>query len=133
MSLDVSKLKAFSASLRALPKTLAIKVAAEVAPAITAEARRTFDAQETPEGVAWKPTAEGDTVTLKRTGALAAAVRYVAVGTILRVVLGVSYAKYQIGRRPVFPRQGTVLPAAYRAAITAATVRVVEQELGGGP
>lgn len=69
--------------------------------------------------MAWVPAVDGRPVTLRKTGALAKFVYYVAIGAKLRVALGVGYAKYQIGKRPVFPRQGGVLPAAY--------VRTLEQ------
>jgi hypothetical protein len=42
---------------------------------------------------------------------------YVAIGAKIRVALTSRYAKYQIGRRPVFPTQAGGLPQAYRDAL----------------
>jgi hypothetical protein len=126
---DLSTLKSFTASLRELPRTLAIQVAAEAAPALTEAARATFDAGEDAYGVSWMPSASGQSVTLKKSGALAQGIQYVAIGTKLRVKLPVSYAKYQLGRRPAFPRQGEPLPASYVAALKAATDRVIHAAL----
>jgi hypothetical protein len=106
-------IRAFSKKLRRLPVVIAQQVAASSAPAITEVARATFDAGETPDGVIWAPGVKGQRITLRKSGAMERALRYVAVGTKLRVALGVRYAKYQIGKRPVFPRQGELLPEAY--------------------
>jgi hypothetical protein len=128
---NVSSIKKFSESLRALPKVVAAKVAEAAAPAITAAAVASFTASETPYGVGWDPGYDGSKVTLRRTGALAAYIRYVAIGTKLRVALGVPYAKYQIGRRPVFPAQGATLPQNYLDALKDASDRVIRAEMAG--
>jgi hypothetical protein len=126
---DTSSLAKFSAKLRELPVTLAAKVAEAAAPALTDAARTTFNAGQDAFGVGWAPSVGGDAVTLRESGALAQGVHYVAIGTKLRVVLGVSYAKYQVGRRPVFPRQGDPLPKSYVDALRSATERVLREEL----
>jgi hypothetical protein len=109
---------------------LAHKVAAEVAPEITALAKESFDGSQTPDGIPWAPGVDGQKVKLHKTGALEEQIHYVAVGTKLRVALGVSYARFQIGKRPVFPRQSGQLPANYIRAIERTAVRVVKQETG---
>lgn len=119
----------FSKKLSALPRVVAIKVAMAAAPAVTAAARSTFNAGEDAFGVTWVPDVDGKAVTLKKSGALANGVTYVATGTKLRVQLGVAYAKYQLGKRPAFPRQGDPLPAAYSAALEEATAKVIAEEL----
>ncbi len=129
VSLDTSSLKNFTAKLRELPLVLAQKVATAAAPAITAAALETFDAGENPYGNTWEPGKDGDRITLHKSGALERGVRYVAIGTKLRVALGVKYARYQIGKRPVFPRQGADLPAAYVAALKLATEETIAAEL----
>jgi len=128
----LNSLRDFTRSLAGLPTTVATKVAAAAAPAITDAARATFDASTDAYGVPWASGAEGQTVTLKDTGTLASTIRYVAIGTKLRVALGTAYAKYQVGRRPVTPRQGDPLPAAYRQALASAAAKVIREELGGG-
>lgn len=102
---DVSSLRAFSQRLRSLPRVLAQRVAAKAAPELTRVARETFDAGEDAYGVPWVPRADGKRATLNKTGTLASKITYVAIGTILRVALGVPYARFQVGRRPIFPRQ----------------------------
>lgn len=119
----------FSKKLASLPRVVAIKIAEAAAPALTEAARATFDAGEDAFGVAWAPRADGASVTLKKSGALAGGITYVATGTRLRVRLGVPYAKYQLGRRPAFPRQGDPLPASYTAALAAATAKVIAAEV----
>lgn len=122
-------LRQFSQDLRNLPRVVAIKVAEATAPVLTDLAKSTFDAGEDSYGLPWKPGAEGQRVTLRKTGDLAGQIRYVAIGTLLRVALGVPYAKYQIGKRPVFPRQDGELPDTYVQALERTAVRVVKQEL----
>lgn len=130
--MNVASLKNFTAKLRELPRTIAIKVAEAAAPALTRAARETFEASEDAFGGSWSPGSKGQRVTLKKSGSLAKYIRYVAVGTKLRVALGVSYARYQIGRRPIFPKQGDPLPTAYVAALRETTIRVARAALGGG-
>lgn len=126
---NVASLKRFSAKLRELPRALAQKVATASAPVITSLALRTFAARTDPYGLAWLPGTRGNDVTLRNTGALAATIRYVAIGTKLRVVLGVPYAKYQVGRRPVFPRQSSALPLGYVRELTANADALARAEL----
>lgn len=126
----MKSLRQFSEDLRRLPRVVAIRVAEESAPVITELAKQTFDSSETPYGDSWKLSKEGKRVTLHKSGDLSRYVKYVAIGTRLRVALGVRYAKYQIGRRPVFPRQAGDLPPAYVEALKRTAVRVCKEELG---
>jgi hypothetical protein len=131
MGADLSKLRKFEQALRELPRTAGIKIAAAAAPALSSLARQTFDAGEDAYGNTWAPGARGQPITLRKTGALEQyAAQYVAIGTRLRVALGVAYAKYQIGKRPVFPR-GT-LPTAYREVLAKAAKSIIGAALGGG-
>jgi len=123
-------LRQFSEDLKRLPKVVAFKVAERAAPIITALAKETFDASETPEGKSWTPGKTGKTITLRKTGALEKFIKYVAIGSKLRVSLGVPYAKFQVGKRPVFPRQGGDLPPAYTRALERVAVAVVKEEMG---
>lgn len=123
-------MKAFAASLRALPRTVAIKVAEAAAPGLTEAARKTFDAGEDAYGVTWEIRQDGTRATLKKSGALSAKVHYVAIGTKVRVALGTAYAKYVLGKRPALPKAGAPLPPAYVAALEEATARVIREELG---
>lgn len=134
MSLQSSldSLSKFSRSMRALPRVLAQRVTARAAPLLTEASRATFDAGEDAYGALWAPGADGKRVTLRLSGRLANTLRYVAIGTKLRVALTVPYAKYQIGRRPVFPSQGGVLPASYAKAIADATQQEAQAYLAAG-
>jgi hypothetical protein len=126
---NVDSLNAFAARLREIPKTLAIKVAEESAPEITALAKSTFAAGENAYGVTWAPLKSGERTTLNRSGGLAAGVYYVAIGTKIRVKLAVSYAKYQIGKRPIFPRK--FLPTAYVRQLASTAHATIRAQLGG--
>lgn len=126
---NISSLRNFSAALRQLPRVVAQKAAAAAAPALTVAARETFEAGEDAFGIQWAPGADGRRVDLQKSGALARTLVYVAIGTKLRVQLGVPYAKYQIGKRPIFPRQGDELPASYSKALKEAVETVIAEEL----
>lgn len=125
----MKSLSEFANDLRRLPKVVAIRVAEECAPVLTSLAKATFDASEDAYGRSWRPGKGGQRVTLKKSGDLERTLRYVAIGTKLRVALGTKYAKYQIGKRPVFPRQGGELPEEYSRALQRTAVRVVREEL----
>lgn len=130
--LNVSSLRKFSDNLRGLSKTLGIEVAQRAASEITALAQSTFAQSEDAYGVPWVPGFDGRDVTLRKSGALASTIRYVAIGTKLRVALGVAYAKYQIGKRPVFPTQDGVLPASYSRTLERVTQEVAQEALMRG-
>ncbi len=126
----ITSLATFSANLRRLPRVVAQKVALAAAPKLTDAVMATFNASQSADGTPWQPGADGQRVTLQKSGALASKIRYVAVGTRLRVALGVAHAKYQVGRRPLFPKQGDPLPASYVKVLEDATAAVCRVELG---
>jgi hypothetical protein len=126
-----TSLKELSQKLRQLPTTLASQVTAQAAPALTTVANETFAAGTDPYGVPWAPGADGKAVTLRQTGRLQRFLQYVGIGTKLRVALGVPYSRYQIGKRPVFPRQGAPLPKDYVAVLSEATSKAVKAAMGG--
>lgn len=119
--------------IRRLPRDVSKKVAEECADKITALATKSFEQSKTPYGVAWAPGEQGQTITLHKSGDLAKYIKYVAIAKggsyALRVALGTRYAKYQIGKRPVFPRQDTTLPDDYRAVIERTAADVVKREM----
>lgn len=125
----VSTMRSFALNLRALPKVLAQSVAKVVAPTITALGRATFSAGQNPYGDTWAHGSEGQRITLRRSGALLSNIRYVAIGTKVRVALGVKYAKYQIGKRLVFPRYDGSLPVEYVRELDSAIRDVARTEL----
>jgi hypothetical protein len=127
---DIGKLRRLEQSLRELPRVVGQKVATASARTITSLAHATFDAGENAYGDTWAPGAHGQRVTLRKSGRLAS-FAFVAVGTRLRARLGPKYAKFQVGRRPVFPRQGARLPTSYVDALRLAAAEVIRAELGG--
>lgn len=128
---NTKSLAAFSQRLLTLAPRVGIAVAAAVAPALTELALATFSAGENAYGTAWIPREDGGRASLRQSGKLVEGVRYTAIGTKLRVVLGVPYAKYQIGRRPVFPTQGAPLPVAYRALLKRVSAATVAKHMSG--
>lgn len=125
----MKSLTQFAADLRRLPRVVAIRVTEAAAPVLTALANESFASSATPYGQAWKLGKKGQRITLRKSGDLARQIRYVAIGTRLRVALGVRYAKYQVGKRPIFPRQAGELPDTYVQALERTAVRVVKEEL----
>lgn len=127
---DLSKLRGLEQSLREIPRVLGQRVATAAASTITSLARRTFAAGENAFGDSWEPGAAGERVTLKKSGRLGS-FAYVAIGTRLRAKLGPSYARYQVGRRPILPRGGARLPVSYVEALKAKAREIIGAELGG--
>ncbi len=111
-------------------KVTANKIAAAAAPVLTALVHETYNASENAYGTSWVPGADGQKVTLRKSGKLAKNVAYTAVGTKIRLKLGVPYAKYQVGKRPIAPTQGGALPVAYSEALARLSVRICREELG---
>jgi hypothetical protein len=114
--LDLGSMSKLAKNLRAMPLATAKEIAKRAAPVISQLSRETFDNSRDPYGAPWVPGVEGQKVTLRDSGKLEQWVKYVVTadgeGTRLRVSLGVPYAKYQIGKRPVYPRAG-LLPKKY--------------------
>jgi hypothetical protein len=127
---NIASLREFSAALSGMSRVLAQKVAIAAAPALTAAARATFNAGENSYGTTWDPLADGSRATLQKSGALARGITYRAVGRLLRVVLTVPYAKYNMGKRPAFPPQGAPLPQSYVDALTKSAHATIRAELG---
>lgn len=129
LSGKMSSLQDFASDLRRLPTVAAQKVAAAGADALTPLLQQTFAAGEDAYGNTWAPGANGQRVTLRAGGGLAAGLYFLAIGTRIRMRLGVSYAKYQVGRRPVAPRAGGALPIAWLRTLQRTAVDVCRAEL----
>jgi hypothetical protein len=126
---SVDSIKKFEASLRRMPTVVAQKVAEAAAPVLTRLAQETFSSGENAYGSSWVIRKDGTRATLRQSGSLASKIQYVAIGTRLRVALGVSYAKYVVGKRPVTPRQGAPLPVAYASALSRLAAEVCAREM----
>lgn len=105
-------IKNFAKRLRAMPIRLGREVAAKAAPALTGFAQTAFDAGQTVYGDARPAGVDGQLLTLHLSGKLQSAIKFVSIGTIVRAVLGVPYARYNI-RFGILPRGGAVMPTAW--------------------
>lgn len=122
---DTSKLSKLAASLRQQPVVLAQKIAAQVAPGVTAKAQQAYSAGQTVYGDARPTGAAGNALTLVQSGATQGSLRFVAIGTRVRVALGTRYAKYLIGKYRILP--SGALPVAWRDAIAALARTEIEK------
>lgn len=127
---DFKSLWSLEKSLRSIADRKGSKVAediaAQVAPVISKISQETFAARTNPYGVPWAPAVDGSEVTLDKTGALKAAIQYKSFGQKLRCVLGPKYAKYQVGKRHVFPPRGGLLPPAYQQKIHKIAIETIK-------
>jgi hypothetical protein len=127
--LRIQSLDKLTKTLNALPKVLGEEIARRAAPIISRFAKESFDRSSNAYEVPWSPADSGELVTLRKSGKLEKFLVYVAIGTKLRVALGVAYAKYQIGKRPVFPTQGGILPKKYSTALQTLTREAAKEYL----
>ena len=128
---DIGKIRALERSIRELPRVVGARVATASAEAITGLAHATFARGANAYGDPWEPGKDGERVTLRKSGRLAQ-FAYVSTGTLLRTRLGPPYAKYQVGKRPILPRNGARMPVSYAAAIHKRATAIIADELGKG-
>lgn len=114
---DVGKLRTFKQQLREFPLTLAAAVAGDAAPAMTDLAAGAYDGGRTVYGDTRPKGVDGQALDLEVTGAARAQMRFVAVGTIVRCVLGPRYARFLVGKYSVLPNGA--MPTAWRAKLDA--------------
>ena len=126
---STASIRKFAESLRTLPRVVGHRVAKAAAPILTSLVVETSRASEDAYGAAWAPGESGQVVKLRKSGALLDGVRYVAIGSKLRLALTTRYAKYQVGKRPVTPRQGEALPPAYARELDTTARRVIREAL----
>ena len=94
---DISSLKTLKQSLREFPRTLAVEVAAKAAPAMTDLTQEAFDGGRSVYGESRQTSkVDGRALTLEKTGATKAQLRFAQIGTVVRCVLGPPYTKYLI-------------------------------------
>lgn len=109
---DFSNFRKLKASLRAMPVTIAHDVARRAAPDMTTLTQQAFNSSTTvydrprPLGV------DGQPLKLRRTGTVEGQLRFVALGTQTRAVLGPRYARYLIGKYDILPNGP--IPAKWR-------------------
>jgi hypothetical protein len=115
---DVGKLRTFKQQLRDFPVTLAAAVASEAAPAMTGLAQGAYSGGQTVYGDARPQGVDGQRLTLHKTGATEAGLRFVSVGTIVRCVMPNKYQRYLI-RYGILPNGNAAVPSAWRAKLDA--------------
>ena len=116
-------LRRLAKSLKAMPTRVAQEVATDVAPVLTTLAVTAYSSGRTVYGDA-RP---GGDLDLFVTGKTLAHVRFVAIGTVVRCIIGTPYAKYLVGKYRILPMGK--LPVAWSETIGAAVRRRVPEAL----
>ena len=93
---DAGTLRAWAKSLRQLPRTMAADIATGAAPVLTTEAQSAFESGQSVYGEPRPAGVDGRPLTLEKTGATKAGLKFRSTGTIVRCVLGPPYSKYLI-------------------------------------
>lgn len=96
-------LRALAKSIRRLPTVVAQNVAAKVAPVITQKASSAYSSGQTVYGDARPTGVQGNALSLVETGATKGRVYFVAVGTVVRCVLGTRQSRFLIGKYRILP------------------------------
>lgn len=107
-------LRELARKLKALPVTVAQRIATRTAPSLSGLARASFLAGQTVYGDA-RPEGVNGPVSLYRSGAMLGTLSFVAIGRIVRASLGTRYARFHIGRFRILP-QGN-MPTKWREQI----------------
>lgn len=100
---DLNSIKALKSTLRALPKTVAVDVARRAAPAMTTLTTSAFNSNRSVYNDPRPTGANGQALTLVKSGRTRDALRFVSVGTIVRCALPTKWAKYLIGKYGILP------------------------------
>jgi hypothetical protein len=112
------------------------RVAGVVAPIFQTEIRKGFDSKTDPYGGGWKDIkpktfARGTKSILNRSGALMGSVGAMPLGTRLRILFGMPYAKYYITTgRGILPQAGR-LPDSWKVTIKRESERAFTEIVGG--
>ncbi len=123
----IASFRDLKARLRTMATTVAHDVAQQAAPALTAAAVASYNAGQTVYGATRPQGVNGNQLTLNKSGDTLSTLRFVANGTIVRVVLGTKYARYLIGKYAILPNGSAAIPPAWRRTledITAGAVRL---------
>ncbi len=121
-------LQSYAKTLKALPRVAAIKVAERGASQISTAAQSSFDAGQTVHDEARPLGTRGNVVTLKKTGKLRAALRFLHDGgTRIRAALKERYMGVMTGRFEVLPH-GARLPARWKRLLDREATSTLKQE-----
>ena len=114
---NTKNLREFNNRLAAFSKTFAIRVAAKVAPAITALAVAAYQSGTTVYGDA-RPMGKRGKLSLYRSGLAFGTTRFTSDGgSKIRAVLSAPYVKYLIGKYKILPSGNQALPWTWLLAI----------------
>ena len=108
-------------ALRVQPKTVAHSIASRVAPDLTRMAQTSYDAGQTAYGRPRPTGAGGKALGLVDSGLTRSEMRFDAIGTVMRCVLGTPWARYLIGKYAVLPNGGASIPIQWMRQIRAVT------------
>lgn len=108
---NLSSIKGMKQAIRAMPVTIAADVSKRAAPALTTLTTSAFHSDQTVYGEARPAGVDGAPLTLVKSGATRDALRFIAVGTIVRCVLPTKWARYLIGKYGILPNGA--LPVAW--------------------
>lgn len=100
---NLSSIKGLKTRLQTLPVTIAADVSKRAAPALSTLTANAFSSGRTVYEEARPASVNGGPLTLVKSGATRDALKFVAVGTIVRCVLGPKYSRYLIGKYSVLP------------------------------
>lgn len=116
MAAGITSLNRLRGAIKALPLRIRTAVAKDAEAILTREVQDAYDGGQTVYGVA-RPLSKvtGQPLTLQKTGATRRDLSFVAVGTIVRAVLGRKYQRYLVGKYQVLP--SGLLPAVWREKI----------------
>lgn len=121
-------LRELNKKLQKLPKRLAQDVAARVAPVITGKAQSAYASGKSVYDEPRPAGVNGNALDLVITGDAQEGVKFNAVGTIVRAVLPVPYAKFLVGKYKILPVGG--LPFAWSKAIADEANAEISKQIG---
>lgn len=127
---NLNSLQALKRNLKALPITVSARIAGQAAPAISVLAVGGFDSGRTVYERPRPRGADGDELSLVRTGATRNALRFIATGTSIRTARLPKYARWLIGRFGILPNGP--LPLNWRDRLHAIAGAVIGDELHRG-
>lgn len=110
MAAGISSIARLRTAIKDLPIRIRSAVAKDAEAVLTTLVRESFDAGRTAYGTARPAGTNGQALTLRKTGATRSDLGFVAVGTIVRAVLGRNYQRFLVGKYAVLPQS---LPAAW--------------------
>lgn len=120
---DLGALRALRQRIKRLPDVQEA-IATKAAPAITAQARASFDAGQTVFGDR-RPSGNR----LVQTGRMRSQIRFVRTGRKIRCVIGVRYARFHI-RDGILPRGGTPMPVKWQLQLRDIAETEISERVG---